>query len=202
MNREEAIEVLSQDLPCEHDTDLIEALKIAISALEQEPSGITVSRQAVLDLAKFDSRDGLGSIIHAFDVERLPSAEKTELEPSYDRVNSDLISRWDLLDAFDLSDNTRKYGGDGRSGYRTLMLYEIQDIIEEMPSYSEMPNKWIPVSERLPQINEWVLCQCRAGYKVLRLTSYGCYCNDTQEYMDSFVIAWMPLPQPYKDGGE
>ena len=32
-----------------------------------------ISRQAVLDLAKFDERDGLGSIIHAFDVERLPS---------------------------------------------------------------------------------------------------------------------------------
>ena len=58
--------------------------------------------------------------------------------------------------------------------------------------------RWIPVTERLPQINEWVLCQCRTGYKVLRLTSYGCYCNDTQEYIDSFVIAWMPLPKPYK----
>lgn len=59
-------------------------------------------------------------------------------------------------------------------------------------------NKLIPVSERLPQINEWVLCQCRTGYKVLKLTSYGCYCNDTQEYMDSFVIAWTPLPSPYQ----
>lgn len=63
-------------------------------------------------------------------------------------------------------------------------------------------DKWIPVSERLPQINEWVLCQCRTGYKVLRLTSYGCYCNDTQEYMDNCVIAWMPLPKPYKEVSE
>ena len=37
MTREEAIEVLQQDIPCEHDTDLIEALEMAIQALEQEP---------------------------------------------------------------------------------------------------------------------------------------------------------------------
>ena len=35
MTREEAIEVIKQDIPCEHDTDLIEALEMAIKALEQ-----------------------------------------------------------------------------------------------------------------------------------------------------------------------
>lgn len=34
MTREEAIEVLQQDIPCEQDTDLIEALDMAIQALE------------------------------------------------------------------------------------------------------------------------------------------------------------------------
>ena len=33
MTREEAIEVIQQDIPCEHDKDLIEALDMAISAL-------------------------------------------------------------------------------------------------------------------------------------------------------------------------
>ncbi len=37
MTREEAIEVIEQDIPCEYDTDLIEALNMAIKALEQEP---------------------------------------------------------------------------------------------------------------------------------------------------------------------
>lgn len=40
MTREEAIEVIEQDIPCEHDTDLIEALEMAIKALEQEPFNI------------------------------------------------------------------------------------------------------------------------------------------------------------------
>lgn len=34
MTREESIEVIKQDIPCEHDTDLIEALEMAIQALE------------------------------------------------------------------------------------------------------------------------------------------------------------------------
>ncbi len=37
-----------------------------------------ISRQAVLNLAKFDGRDGLGSIIHAFDVEQLPPVTPAE----------------------------------------------------------------------------------------------------------------------------
>ena len=37
MTREEAIEVIKQDIPCEYDADLIEALDMAIKALEQEP---------------------------------------------------------------------------------------------------------------------------------------------------------------------
>ena len=46
---------------------------------------------------------------------------------------SDLISRQDAIDAFELSEKTRKYGGD-HSGYDTMMLYEIQDTLESLPS--------------------------------------------------------------------
>ena len=54
MTREEAIEVIEQDIPCEHDKDLIEALEMAKSALS-ENKGDLISRQAVLDeLEKWD----------------------------------------------------------------------------------------------------------------------------------------------------
>ena len=46
---------------------------------------------------------------------------------------SDLISRQAVIDASGLSEKTRKYGGD-HSGYDTRMLYEIQDILEGLPS--------------------------------------------------------------------
>lgn len=46
---------------------------------------------------------------------------------------SDLIDRQAALDAFELSEKTRKYGGD-HSGYDTRMLYEIQNVLEDLPS--------------------------------------------------------------------
>jgi hypothetical protein len=45
---------------------------------------------------------------------------------------TDAISRQAAIDAFCLSEKTRKYGGD-HSGYNTMMLYEIQDVIENLP---------------------------------------------------------------------
>ena len=45
---------------------------------------------------------------------------------------NDLISRQAALEAFGLSEKTRKYGGD-HSGYDTMMMYEIQDTIENLP---------------------------------------------------------------------
>ena len=52
----------------------------------------------------------------------------------------DAISRQAAIDAFGLSENTRKYGGD-HSGYDTMMLYEIQDILEDLPSINSPQSK-------------------------------------------------------------
>ena len=56
----------------------------------------------------------------------------TELSTNLAEVGTDCISRQDALEAFGLSEKTRKYGGD-HSGYDTMMMYEIQDTIEDLP---------------------------------------------------------------------
>lgn len=48
------------------------------------------------------------------------------------------IRKQDTLDAFGLSEKTRKYGGD-HSGYDTRMLYEIQDTIESLEPANVVP---------------------------------------------------------------
>ena len=53
-----------------------------------------------------------------------------------------LIDADKLLNAFGLSENTRKYSGDG-SGYNTLMLYEIQDTIEDAAEVEAITVGWI-----------------------------------------------------------
>lgn len=82
--------------------------------------------------------------------------------------------------------------------------YKAEDIykaVESVPSAQQ----WIPTSERLPKVREWVLCQCRAGIMdVLRLTDDGSWNKNYPhaEYMSGFVIAWMPLPSPWEGGEE
>ena len=60
---------------------------------------------------------------------------------------SDLISRQAAIDAFGLSEKTRKYGGD-HSGYDTRMLYEIQDILESLPSAQpeRIKGDWVEIA--------------------------------------------------------
>ena len=73
----------------------------------------------------------------------------------------------------------------------------IEMWLKQLPS----AQRWIPCSERLPKVREWVLCQCRAGIMdVLRLTEDGNWNKNYPhaEYMSGFVIAWMPLPKPWE----
>lgn len=52
----------------------------------------------------------------------------------------DCISRQAALDTFCLSEKSRKYGGD-HSGYDTIMLYEVQDALEALPSVNPQKTK-------------------------------------------------------------
>lgn len=61
-------------------------------------------------------------------------------------------------------------------------------------------NRWIPVSERLPEDYIHVLCQFTLGGMGECYLAHGVFhvvgglvmtCNE--------VIAWMPLPEPYKE---
>ena len=75
----------------------------------------------------------------------------------------------------------------------------------------KLPNgAWIPVSERLPKEDDYCLCCDKDGYMAI-----GCiknwsirrldgtrYCGKDWSFdddkIDIDVIAWMPLPEPYK----
>lgn len=76
-----------------------------------------------------------------------------------------------------------------------------KDVFEAINSLPSAQPQWIPVTERLPEVGQWVLCQCRAGIiDVLRLTDDDCwYRKSDMIYMSGFVLAWMPLPEPYAE---
>ena len=75
--------------------------------------------------------------------------------------------------------------------------------IENMPSVYAPTRKWIPVIEKLPEEETKVLvCNEKGDIEI----SMGSYSTELEGYFDWYtsgwrfgqVIAWMPLPDPYK----
>ncbi len=64
-------------------------------------------------------------------------------------------------------------------------------ITGELPS-AEPEQRWIPVTERLPERTGYYLVTGRQGAVNKRLYQDGYW------YGNWTVIAWMPLPEPYK----
>ena len=90
-----------------------------------------------------------------------------------------------------------EYDDDGE-GHRVIYTEDI----EELPSVTPK-TRWIPVSERLPDINIHVLAQFVMGGMA------ECYYAHNWWHIvggvrisGDEVIAWMPLPQPYKAESE
>lgn len=103
-----------------------------------------------------------------------------------------------------------RYVNNGRKP-RAIVLYKIAEVLGVSVEYlltgnkKEEYGKWIPVSEGLPKKHEDALTTTRYdGF----LGRYGTwietgFINDIGEWSGACigckVIAWMPLPKPYKE---
>lgn len=95
------------------------------------------------------------------------------------------------------------------------------DTIDEVLSRMPAEPRWIPVTERLPEEDKEVLISYRykegegdTSHSEIDITSYGqMYFGGNKVgnnkhwrapfeyfYSNYEVIAWMPLPEPYKEG--
>lgn len=91
------------------------------------------------------------------------------------------------------------------------VLTEVRDRLEVLPSAQPEP-RWIPVTERLPfteygESNDVLCCMENGLMKVLYFNG-GNWCYPTGESYCGIVhetgwhnkvIAWMPLPKPWKE---
>lgn len=88
--------------------------------------------------------------------------------------------------------------------------YKPFEIIANGTPYEENPQggEWIPVSERLPDEHGYYLVTTDGSHNaIIDIAEYGkFYRKPENEYVlewnkASRVIAWQPLPEPYKKGG-
>lgn len=94
---------------------------------------------------------------------------------------------------------------------REVMMVSVSEL-ENLPS-TQPEQRWIPCSERLPEDGKkqyWVCtdtghqCECRwtniNHFWTDLTTNWHWHIMDIPQY--SAVIAWMPLPEPYREEGE
>lgn len=82
---------------------------------------------------------------------------------------------------------------------------QLKEVFQKMV---EEKNRWIPVSERLPEIATTCLVQLSNGY--ITMGKYHSIRGGSWVFIDTTiqfvypkdsVIAWQPLPEPYKKEG-
>lgn len=132
-----------------------------------------------------DEAERKGIRVARFIIGEMPSAEYSK--PLQTTLNSDLILREDAIEAFGLSEKTRKYGGD-HSGYDTMMKYEIQDVLENLPSPEDKDRLYIKIyADDEPSIKAEKL------YQICDKTQSREVAEWLKEYFPSFDAEWIPV---------
>jgi len=126
----------------------------------------------------------------------------------------DLISRQAAIDA--MANTLWHYPNEC---YRNLNEYEFAKGLAELglksvPS-AQPEQRWIPCSERLPEekmnpnTSDFELVICTTTFGDVRAYRFGTPIGWNEPHfwngigiMDGYVLAWMPLPEPYKTESE
>ena len=110
--------------------------------------------------------------------------------------HTDLISRADAIEAIASASEEPNYQHEGEDWMNGLC--QAEQIIDALPS-AEAAQGWIPYSERRPSEDGcgWYLVTVKGRHGLF---------VDVAPFIDELwkglVIAWMPLPTPYKGGDE
>ena len=79
------------------------------------------------------------------------------------------------------------------------VLTEVRDKVRELPSVIPQKPRWIPVTERLPEeSNEYLVSTVWEDVT----TDYFRTDSGWMTFEKKEILAWMPLPQPYRGESE
>lgn len=100
-------------------------------------------------------------------------------------MSDDLIRREDAIKAVE------------ERSFAVRDSYTVKAILRNVPS-ADRPQGWIPCSERLPKENTEVLMSLEWGIDIGECRNGDWHSEWINHYDDGNVLAWMPLPKPWK----
>lgn len=125
--------------------------------------------------------------------------------------NEELVTKQSVIDTFLYCVNWQNANGEPESvENKRAFLEKVMRIVP--PAYRER-GRWIPCNERLPEIGDAYIVtgiqkdahEKEWHYFVDVASSHGDYIddywdtfNDWIEGQETHIVAWMPLPKPYK----
>ena len=127
---------------------------------------------------------------------------------------NDTISRQAAIYALERKKDKNANGDIG--GFYNKIIQNDIDALMQLPS-AQPEQRWIPCEERLPEIGDTYIVtgiqkdphEKEWHYFVDVASNYGDYIddywdtfNDWIEGQETHIVAWMPLPEPYKMGGD
>ena len=106
-----------------------------------------------------------------------------------------------LDEASVLRANSKEYFNNPQNGEYVDDVVLMKDAIKIVNDVAEEYNGgWIPCSERLPKYGEVVMCSCtNGGITISCITHKGVTPSKSVRFGQHSVIAWQPLPEPYKE---
>ena len=148
------------------------------------------------------------------DIERNPYGDALNmaieaLKAQLPTRSADTISRQAAIDAF-AKIAREKFNLSDEYNHYLAGLMDGELAIKGLPTIQPEP-QWIPVSERLPETEEFVLASLTGKYRnttfehACEIADYAdgewcvyAYPHMSAEKCEELIEAWMPLPEPYK----
>lgn len=104
-----------------------------------------------------------------------------------------------IMDGIESLKSNKGFGGTIQTMYADGMLDKAKKIVQEVAE--EYNGGWIACSERVPELDGTYICTCQGIAESITLifSTHDNSWSDEFEAEYDDVIAWQPLPKPFKE---